>query len=96
MSGGSSCVTVAGRPRVSWCLETVRRLEEITEIIVALPAESIAEAIGQLPGASRTISGCIGHTYWAGAASGASSVWSEDTDGFKNAMGLAVNRSRQR
>ncbi len=45
-------VTVAGKPMVSWCLESVRQLEEVTEVIVALPAESIEEAVGQLSGAT--------------------------------------------
>jgi 2-C-methyl-D-erythritol 4-phosphate cytidylyltransferase len=44
-------VTVAGKPMVSWCVETVRAVEDVTEIVVALPAESLAEAAGQLPGA---------------------------------------------
>jgi 2-C-methyl-D-erythritol 4-phosphate cytidylyltransferase len=52
-------VTVAGKPMVSWCLETVGQLEEVTEVIVALPAESIAESMGRLHGATCVAGGAV-------------------------------------
>lgn len=45
-------VTVAGRPMVHWSLDTVRSLEAVTEIVVALPPEIVATAASQLGGAT--------------------------------------------
>ncbi len=52
-------VTVAGRPMVSWCLETMRTLEQITEVVIALPAENLAQAAAQLPGARCVAGGAV-------------------------------------
>ena len=44
-------VTVAGKPMIQWSLDTVRSLEAVNEIVVALPPESVERARGELSGA---------------------------------------------
>lgn len=50
-------VTVAGKPMVQWSLDTLRSLEAVTEVVVALPAASVARAATELPGATYVAGG---------------------------------------
>jgi 2-C-methyl-D-erythritol 4-phosphate cytidylyltransferase len=54
-----SLVTVAGKPMVQWSLDTVRSLESVNEIVVALPAESIEWAMEKLSGARYVAGGAV-------------------------------------
>ena len=52
-------VPVAGKPMVRWSLETVRSLADVTEIVVALPAEAVAHASAELAGARCVAGGAV-------------------------------------
>jgi 2-C-methyl-D-erythritol 4-phosphate cytidylyltransferase len=52
-------VTVAGKPMVQWSLDTIRSLEAVSEVVVALPAESVERAAVQLSGATYVAGGAV-------------------------------------
>ena len=52
-------VTVAGRPMIHWSLDTVRSLDAVTEIVVALPPEAVARCAESLAGAKCVPGGSV-------------------------------------
>jgi 2-C-methyl-D-erythritol 4-phosphate cytidylyltransferase len=52
-------VTVAGKPMVQWSLDTIRSLEAVNEVVVALPAESVERATKDLSGATYVVGGAV-------------------------------------
>lgn len=52
-------VTVAGKPMVQWSLDTIRSLQAVKEIVVALPAESVDHAREELSGATCVAGGAV-------------------------------------
>jgi 2-C-methyl-D-erythritol 4-phosphate cytidylyltransferase len=52
-------VTVAGKPMVQWSLDTIRSLDAVDEVIVAVPAESIDHAREELSGAKCVAGGTV-------------------------------------
>jgi 2-C-methyl-D-erythritol 4-phosphate cytidylyltransferase len=52
-------VMVAGKPMVQWSLDTIRSLEAVSEVVVALPAESVEQATAQLSGATYVAGGAV-------------------------------------
>jgi 2-C-methyl-D-erythritol 4-phosphate cytidylyltransferase len=52
-------VTVAGKPMVQWSLDTIRSLEAVSEVIVALPAESVERAATELSGGTYVAGGAL-------------------------------------
>jgi 2-C-methyl-D-erythritol 4-phosphate cytidylyltransferase len=52
-------VKVAGKPLVQWSLDTIRSLEAVNEVVVALPAESVERAREELSGATCVAGGAL-------------------------------------
>ena len=52
-------VTVAGKPMVQWSLDTIRSLEAVNEVVVAVPAESVELAREELSGARCVAGGTV-------------------------------------
>ena len=52
-------VTVAGKPMVQWSVDTIRSLEAVNEVVVALPAESVERATEELSGATYVAGGAV-------------------------------------
>ena len=52
-------VTVAGKPMVQWSLDTICSLEAVSEVVVALPAESVERAARELSGATYVAGGAV-------------------------------------
>jgi 2-C-methyl-D-erythritol 4-phosphate cytidylyltransferase len=52
-------VTVAGKPMVQWSLDTIRSLEAVNRIVVALPAESVERAADELWDATCVAGGAV-------------------------------------
>lgn len=52
-------VTVAGKPMVQWSLDTIRSLEAVSEVVVALPAETVERAATELSGATYVAGGAV-------------------------------------
>lgn len=57
--GPKALVTVAGKPMVQWSLDTIRSLEAVSEVVVALPAESVESAATELSGATYVAGGAV-------------------------------------
>lgn len=62
---------------------------------VIVRGSSAIPQMGQLPGASRTISGCIGQVYSTAPAPGAAGAVGGAAASDVNRAGSALNRSRQ-
>ena len=52
-------VTVAGKPMVQWSLDTIRSLEAVNQVVVALPPESVERATEELSGATYVAGGSV-------------------------------------
>ena len=52
-------VTLAGRPMVRWSLDTLRSLDAVTEIVVALPPETVARGAAELAGTKCVAGGTV-------------------------------------
>ena len=52
-------VTVAGKPMVQWSMDTIRSLETVSEVVVALPAESVELGATELSGATYVAGGAV-------------------------------------
>ncbi|MGN6169922.1 MAG: 2-C-methyl-D-erythritol 4-phosphate cytidylyltransferase [Solirubrobacteraceae bacterium] len=52
-------VKVAGKPMVQWSMDTIRSLEAVDEVVVALPAESVKRATEELSGARYVAGGAV-------------------------------------
>jgi 2-C-methyl-D-erythritol 4-phosphate cytidylyltransferase len=63
-------VTVAGKPMVQWSLDTIRSLEAVDEVVVAVPADSVERATQELVGA-RCVAGGAARSQSVRAALGA-------------------------
>jgi 2-C-methyl-D-erythritol 4-phosphate cytidylyltransferase len=52
-------VTVAGKPMVQWSLDTICSLDAVSEVVVALPADSVERAATELSGATFVAGGSV-------------------------------------